>query len=1196
MTDIQKDLLELRKKIASALRAELMGPGSEVSYPDAEHELLSEYPAERYSVGILYPQQEKFGENDAVKEFAEEELTEEDLPTELGETEAEVIEHSEKMYKDESFDDEVNLAQQNKPSSMGLTFFVSGDIDSFYVDVQYAKYVLADDNDIRVPCPFEDLYIPENLSDYISFDKKTGTIKKLLSIKWNELCDLFEKNAIEDPELLNIIGNLNKIFKSRKAYRRIPYNETITLDFAGNIAKKKLENTNGSITAVKHKISNNIFGITVMMLNDEQQKKSDHIFQPKITVKSDAFNGHKFVDYNNFSSDSKKTDEDKSLDLLYRKKSIYGTGHGVSVDWNVEEGRGVIFTEFIPLYEVPKINLNLRRTTISEKEVDDKCLSMKYLSDINFIDKEIKLHNIEKFINCYGDWIKQLEEETASEFFEERYASAARNHIKNCYESYERMKFGIDILRKDNVAWKAFQLTNRAMFMQRIHGKFQKGDKYPNDEELQKQMADLEYESEDDGDTRWRPFQLAFLLLSLNSVVNPTSKDRDYVDLIWFPTGGGKTEAYLGLTAFTIFYRRLLNPENGGTTVIMRYTLRLLTSQQFTRASTLICACEKIRNDEEKIKFRNYNLGKERITIGLWIGGEHAPNTNLSAKVSYDKLTGTGDLKYLKDTYNKFQVLKCPWCGTKLVKDKKDNKIIGQWGYKFKNKKYFYLCCPQEGCEFESSLPIQIVDEELYKNPPTLLFATVDKFAMMAWKKDIKAFFGTDNNDAPDLIIQDELHLISGPLGSMVGIYESAIDYLCSHKGKKPKIVASTATIRQADRQCRALYNREVRQFPAQGLDASDSYFAKEVPIEEDFGRLYMGIMPSGTTKVMLQARAAAAVLQNVYELDCPDEEKDQFYTLAVYFNSLKELGKASSVFSDDVKDFIKRKTYRQIFKKFGSRNIGMAYELTSRVKTAELNDTLDKLENLTYSQKNLDDKKFPVNVLLASNMISVGVDVSRLNLMMLQGQPKSVSEYIQASSRIGRTNPGIAITLYDPSKSRDRSYYEQCKAFHSAFYKYVEPTGVTPFSAPARERALHAVLLSGIRQSIESLNCDEGAYNILDEESQVRAKEFANYLFERIKEINTYNPKGMLDDSEEVIAYLEEFIEEWINKANAFENLKYGDKYIMNDAPKGTPRIIKRFDDKNKDDAQRTLTSLRSVDKTVPISVLIWENEYGKN
>lgn len=1190
MNEFQKDLLKLRKDIMDNMRSQLMGPGSEVSYPDAEHELISEPPAKRYTVGVLYPQNQKFGDNDA-----------EDLRG--NETENYEVVHEEELdannkksfsrFKDDSLDEETNLAQQNKPSSFGFTFFVSGDIKALTLNVSYAKYISAKDEPIIVPYDRDELYIPDLVSAYISFDKQTKTIKRLERISWNDLNELFERNGIENPELLNIIGNINKVFGRTNVYRRCPYEEELALTFESNSAKIDLLNVKGYVTAVKHKVTDSIYSVTVMMVNDEKIGNG-HIFQPKIIVNSKNLVGLHFVPYNNMSDPSAFSDEEQSLDLLYRNKSVYGTGHGVALDWDINDGEGQIITDFMPSYEVPKINLDLRRETDAEKNVDERCLSMKYLSDLSDCARDEKITAMTGFIDCYGEWIDLLEKEKNSPQFSERYAKAAARHITLCREAYSRMKYGLKLLRNNDVAWKSFSLTNKAMFIQRIHGGFQKEEHYPDDEAWQDKMADLDYAAIDENSCRWRPFQLAFLLMSLRSIVEPGCQERDLVDLIWFPTGGGKTEAYLGLTAFTIFFRRLTNPSNGGTTVMMRYTLRLLTSQQFTRAATLICACEKIRKDEERVKFKHYNLGNEEITIGLWIGGDHVPNTNAKAKEVFNSLsTGGSNLKYRKDRYNKFQVLKCPWCGTKLVKEEKSGKEIGAWGYKFRNNKSFYLSCTQEGCEFESRLPIQIIDEELYKKPPTLLFGTVDKFAMMAWKGDVASFFGKGDCDAPDLIIQDELHLIAGPLGTMVGIYESAIDYLCSQKGKKPKIIASTATIRQATQQCRALYNREVRQFPAQGLDAADSFFAKEIPTEKDFGRMYLGIMPSGTSKVMFQARASAAALQFVHEMQCPDNEKDQFYTLAIYFNSLRELGKASSVMSDDTKDFIKRLTYRQIAKRYSSRNIGTAYELTSRVNTSELNDTLDRLENMTYSQENIEKKKYPINVLLASNMISVGVDVSRLNLMFLQGQPKAVSEYIQASSRIGRANPGLAVTLYDASKSRDRSYYEQFNPFHSAFYKYVEPTGITPFSAPARDRALHAVLVSGVRQSYGNLNADDCAPNILRSPEEHCVEKFAKFLYERIKEINSYNPAGMQDDSDKVRDELDIFIDEWKEKAHMYDRLVYGDKYIATDAPSGTPRLIKRFEDKNKDDAQRTLTSLRNVDKTVPISVLVWEGEY---
>ena len=212
---------------------------------------------------------------------------------------------------------------------------------------------------------------------------------------------------------------------------------------------------------------------------------------------------------------------------------------------------------------------------------------------------------------------------------------------------------------------------------------------------------------------------------------------------------------------------------------------------------------------------------------------------------------------------------------------------------------------------------------------------------------------------------------------------------------------------------------------------------------------------------------------------------------------------------------------------------------------------------------------------------------------MFLQGQPKAVSEYIQASSRIGRKNPGLAVTLYDASKSRDRSYYEQFVPFHAAFYKFVEPTGITPFSAPARDRALHAVLLAGTRQSDLSLNADRDASNVLIPDNEATVKRFAEFLFARVREINSHNPEGMRDDSDRIKEELETFIEEWEMKAQLYEDLVYGDKFVGSSAPKGTHRLIKTFDDKTSDDAQRTLTSLRNVDKTVPVSVIVWEDEY---
>ena len=585
----------------------------------------------------------------------------------------------------------------------------------------------------------------------------------------------------------------------------------------------------------------------------------------------------------------------------------------------------------------------------------------------------------------------------------------------------------------------------------------------------------------------------------------------------------------------------------------------------------------------------------------LAIGREHIPNTDADAKKHLKELTDAriDTLQYAKEQHNKFQVLKCPWCGTKLVKDRIGGKAVGTFGYRMRNNRHFELFCPQESCFFnqQGKLPIQIIDEELYACPPTLLFGTVDKFAMLPWKKEIGAFFAAGtNNRPPDLVIQDELHLISGPLGTMVGLYESAIDALCTRNGVRPKIVASTATIRRAKEQCSALYNREVSQFPHPGLDAEDSFFARESVIDYDqevYGRKYIGLMPSGKTKAMMEVRSIAALMQEINTMDLPEEIKDKFWTLTVYFNSLKDLGKCSTLVDDDVKDFIKRTAYRLGSAK-DARIIARADELTSRVNTTQLNETLDKLEKLCYSKENLDSKRYPSNVLLATNMISVGIDVARLNVMLLVGQPKLTSEYIQASSRVGRSFPGVAFAMYDGSKSRDRSHYEQFKPYHESFYKHVEPTGATPFSKPARDRALHAVMIAMMRVLENELSAEKGAAKFSRKDYSARVSELKKYIIDRASEISKRANSEMSDDSSEIALEIDSVFEKWEQLAENFdeEHFYYGEKFLIKEPDNNEGRLMKPFNTSRNDPAFDTMTSMRNVDSTVAGNVLIWEEE----
>lgn len=1225
-SEIRNAMISAREEYIDIIKAELLGPGSEFSLPDAEHELISTTPTSRYSVGILFPQ------GNIINQDNDETVSLEETGVEMGddiasETDTEssdpVVQKKQRTYEsdetaDENLDEEIGMSTQYMPSSMGITFLAKGNVSVVRGRLTFATYRNAKVSDCAIPYYPEDpenYRVPPELAHIMVFDKASSTLKLISSVKAKEIRDIFERDTIPESEF-HILQKIAYRFVDYCAmgYARVPHEiPEFVLDFsAGDYADSEenhnLDGTSAKLVALRRQVSDDVWSVTVMLVNglEESPSRAHHcIFQAKIEIASEN-NDFVFTESNPNPDPSTLDAEEQSLDLLYRHKKIYGTGLGTSVNWNIDEdGIGSIWNDFFPVTEIPSMSFSLPKNDLLE----DRELSMKYLSDLDTSDKDTKLASMSSLVDLYRNWVEGLEATVAT--LDPRYTSAAAANIRECKRAYERMYAGIDTLCNNDNAYRAFLLANRAMFMQRIHITMQSdmartnADRYPGDEEISDRICGMDYCQENDDNCKWRPFQIAFLLMDINSIVDDESSGRSIVDLIWFPTGGGKTEAYLGLTAFTIFYRKLAYPMNSaGTSVIMRYTLRLLAAQQFTRAATLICACEYIRQDcvQKRHKYPAYPLGKDPITIGLWIGGTHIPNTNVGsgkskgAKEYLEKLRGVTTSYYVrnaKERYNKFQVLKCPWCGTKMVKDDKNGRLVGEWGYSM-NGKHFYMYCPHEDCDFTKRLPIQIIDDELYQSPPTLLFGTVDKFAMLPWDGRIGAFFGIGKETrTPELIIQDELHLISGALGTIVGLYETAVDAICGQKGVYPKVIASTATIRRAKEQCSVLYNREVVQFPAPGLDAEDSFFAKESKIDYTkgvYGRKYVGIMPSGKTKAMTEIRAMAALMQKAYTMHLPDEIKDKLWTLTVYFNSLKDLGKASTLVDDDVKDFIIRTANRMFTTR---RLIVSANELTSRVSTTELNETLDKLEKIAYSKENMDAKRYASNVLLATNMISVGIDVARLNVMLMIGQPKLTSEYIQASSRVGRSFPGVAFVQYDATKSRDRSHYERFRSYHESFYRFVEPTGATPFSRPARERALHAVLVAMMRQ-LTDLRQDKDAIRFDEESFDESIKTIETFIVERIKSINDRADGQAKDDIDEVRTEIKQFFDTWqtyVNECNA-ENpsvpLFFGRRFMVNPPSDGSRRLLKQYSSAGKDKAIETLTSMRNVDTPVLGSIIV--------
>ena len=1207
MGNLFEEQLKARNELIEEMKREMLGPGSEKGCTDCARELISAFPEKRYCIGVLYPQgnaqniedDETMGEDTNSRE-----LSEDDEDTQKKDDENEGKKFLGKADMEDSIDETISMSTKLLPSSMGITFVSNSKLDKLSIRVKLGIYNKAQVSDckIHIDDSISDRFeIPDPFKSFFSYDKDKQELALLSKFDRKQIRYWYDVDKADDGLFKPYAYKMLEFL--RAGYVREPKEFSHTIFFNASDfynSNETLGDTSGKICALRYRLKKEVYSYTIMLVNTIVGKPvtKNCLFQPEIIVDTDDNNKLVFCDYSSFRKESDLSEEEASNLLLYRNKKSYGVGLGTAVDWEINsDGKGYIKNDFFPRVEVPQTDFSVDK----KYEVEQNTFSMKYLSDLYDAPKEEKIKKICELLEAYEKWIKELDNQI--EGLEEHHKKTAKKHIDNCRYCLKRMRNGIKVLETSENAWNAFALANRAMYMQRIHIGIQSRfdnvypDVSPASDELSDILYDLNYYEEEDK-YFWRPFQLAFLIMSVDSITDDSINNsvRDIVDLIWFPTGGGKTEAYLGLTAFTIFYRKLaFSDESGGTTVIMRYTLRLLAAQQFTRAATLICACEFIRKEcyRKKTNYPKYDIGEESISIGLWIGGEHTPNKLKDAKKCYDELSiaNKTNLNYLKERYNKFQVLKCPWCGAKLVKDiDSKGQVVGKWGYHVPNGKQFYMTCQQDGCSFENKLPLQIVDEELYKKPPTLLFATVDKFAMLPWYSEIGSFFAVNSkNRTPELIIQDELHLISGPLGSMVGIYETVIDYLCSAKGVRPKIIASTATICRAKEQCSSLYNREVFQYPPQGLDEKDSFFARSANIEEKYGRTYIGLLPAGKTKATMEGKVLSALLQLEQEREEADDVKDCYWTVTTYFNSLKELGKCSTIIQNDVRDNIRRMANRN-FGLHGMRSILRPDELTSRVSTTELNLTLNKLEKVRFSS-DPEKKSYPSNVLLATNMISVGIDVDRLNVMVMVGQPKLTSEYIQASSRVGRRYPGVVFVMYDGTRSRDRSHYEQFKSYHESFYRFVEPTGLTPFSEPARNRALHAVVLSIIRHGLgfETDN-DISTFNRIEMHDALQ--EVSDYILNRIDEINgrlDFKVKSEREKTNEEINLVYEKIDDLVKQSD--NKLEYGNVmgFKKNDKCR---RLMKPYGtDEMEPYTFDTLTSMRNVDSSVNVNVVILED-----
>lgn len=1223
-------------------------------------------------------------------------------------------------------------------------------------------------------------------------------------------------------------GRYEKIQASKKSFRRQMNFFVEDFEISNKEIKIKLEQSPTSnkritkegveIEIISTRISktDDKYHVSIFLVNKtpykgERQSIQDWVFQPQIRVNCN--NGTTLQDLGYLDPETPKERIENSL---YAKRRSFGRGHFCGAIWNEvdpedfeSEGfstfnwadskskhfpkefakeftRPHIRTEYFPTYSIlqPDIAEKSKLTFNAEK------FSEVWQPEV--LDDELG-----KIVVNYKKWIetefKDLDKipKGSSEY------ESVKSNSDNCNLSATRINDGIKFLKSNEIARLAFCFMNKVIALK------------------------SEWEGRDD--FAWWEFQMAFILQCLRGVAQDDQEQRDLCDILWFPTGGGKTEAYLGLTIFAIIYRRLQSYDgfstDGGVSVISRYTLRLLTIQQFQRAVGAMVAADFLRvekwfpknatisSEDINQKVANGTIwGERRISIGLFVGRTATPNHFHDKKYELHAEGILSDRKSGEPTGEPSQVLNCPCCGTvlavpssqKMGLDENINTIhwifssvldlktlqnissqkfsgnefqveengtvitpvgnstgprnskyfeikisfkrrskaiinaerISAWwnihvakalgassgaeakvastspsrpGYFFVKhdgrRQDFSIHCPNSGCKLNQNqlwfenfssgprplipepfkmsndparslfMPISAytVDEQIYRKCPSMIISTVDKFAMLPFFYDFASIFGNvdeyheikgygranvteyDENGEnsnlvhnvkpflpPSLIIQDELHLIEGPLGSMVGAYELAVDILSTVKGFKPKYVASSATVKEAKSQVGTIFRKNGFVFPPQGSTVVDNYFSENKEDRESNsekpGRLYMGICAPQKILV-LPVRIWASLLSEVYRMrknpslygldskyqndpslkskmtfeEFVDEETDWYWTLIGYFNAKKELQIARSLYDDDIKRDVRNMSAQsassieyqlqplklqpglRFYPIFFDKNIEITNiilycsnskgSVTLRVYDNNINNepkslvretifdhrnqqcskgqNIFRLENpylvnmgeiiwiavanndrgtkfetgfsplkpifsnITDNQLNeiFDKNVFPVNpnfnpesttvrisaassprelgpepIELTGNtesqdlpnvlkmldkkpgnevdcvfttaVFGTGIDIQRLGLMIVMGQPKTTSTYIQSTGRVGRTNPGLVITWHKATNVRDLNHYENFVGYHRMLQRYVEPISASPYAEESLRLCLGPVLVAILRNA----------------------------------------------------------------------------------------------------------------------------------
>lgn len=868
------------------------------------------------------------------------------------------------------------------------------DADMAYEDGEDYTAGEEDDNEPIMTTHFQ---IPSSMGISFYVENTTKTIS--IDVSWGDYVKSSKKYEDEDGKE-----------HSKIIYTRIPMTETIELDLSDSNRTKEyklVSDSNVHLHMSKIGLKGQYSLITVYIVNKRNNPENaaeEMMFQ--VHLKAYAKDNSYVFLAEHICREILAEDE-----FYFEQRPILGRGRGCAAVWDepINGKSTCVESAFIPENEFPGVNAAL--DGFDENYFSTSLMASKGKKD----EILVKLNTL---ADSYANWIEKTLKANSRMKDEDFANKIGNNVISRCLDALTRIREGIHVIETDEIAFEAFRFMNMVIYYQNSIKNYSK----KNGVGIDCNFKEFVNPKDSNNNFGWRPFQIAFILMNLSGIVNPKHKDREIVDLLYFPTGGGKTEAYLGLMAFVIANRRLRANSNakynadGGVTVMLRYTLRLLTTQQRDRITKMVVAAELTRRRMPE------KYGNEPISIGFWVGGGVTPNKfdEFIEKPDYPSAARSARNKVFK------QLLTCPFCGKPL---KEENFNIEP------EKKSIEIYCSDEHCEFyrykdnRIPIPVYLVDEEIYAKCPTIILSTVDKFARLPWDVNTNALFGR-------------------------------VDRKCSRDG---------------------------------------------------------------------------------------------------YFNSIRELGGAVRLLQDDIPKRIKRikNKYGLEKQRFLNRNV----EITSRMSSYQIPEKLKQLETTCESKDCLDTA-------VATNMIAVGMDVDRLGLMVVTGQPKQNSEYIQATSRIGRKYPGLVVTLYNAYRPRDLSHYENFSGYHSQLYRFVEGTTATPFSARARDRVLHAVIISAIRLKFPNLanNADASAIASLTNEEIDEVKEL---ILERL---NIIKPAAKADASDEI----DQFIDWWKLRAAQEKPLRY---YVV-----GTERynrLMNPYDKPHVDTEKPTLQSMREVESS---------------